>query len=50
MSFYPPSWDYERVMDCRDEDFDTLTEEQHTTLLNGLKEGGLYQASKDQIH
>jgi hypothetical protein len=50
MSFYPPSWDYERVMNCRDEDFDTLTEEQHTPLLNGLKEGGLYQASKDQIH
>jgi beta-glucosidase-like glycosyl hydrolase len=37
-------------MNCRDEDFDTLTEEQHATLLNGLKEGGLYQASKDQIH
>ncbi|KKK25248.1 hypothetical protein ARAM_003185 [Aspergillus rambellii] len=50
MSFYPPGWDYERVMKCGDEDFNTLTEEQHTTLLNGLKEAGLYQAFADKIH
>ncbi|RHZ70742.1 hypothetical protein CDV55_108157 [Aspergillus turcosus] len=50
MSFYPPGWDYERVMNGSNEDFATLTEEQHTTLLNGLKEAGLYQAFEDKIH
>ncbi|GFG16356.1 hypothetical protein IFM61606_07410 [Aspergillus udagawae] len=50
MSFYPPGWDYERVMNCRDEDFASLTEEQHLTLLNGLKEAGLYLAFADKIH
>ncbi|RHZ66746.1 uncharacterized protein CDV56_108386 [Aspergillus thermomutatus] len=50
MSFYPPGWDYERVMNCAAEDFETLTEEQHTTLLNGLKEAGLYQAFADKVH
>src|SRR5690349_9572700 len=49
MSFYPPGWDYERVMNCCDEDFASLTEEQHLTLLNGLKEAGLYQAFADKI-
>ena len=49
MSFYPPGWDYERVMNFRNEDFATLTEEQHTTLLNGLKEAGLYQAFEDKV-
>ncbi|GFF57984.1 hypothetical protein IFM62136_03631 [Aspergillus lentulus] len=49
MSFYPPGWDYERVMNCAYEDFGTLTEEQHTTMLNGLKEAGLYQAFEDKI-
>jgi hypothetical protein len=50
MSFYPPGWDYERVMNGSNEDFATLTEEQHTTMLNGLKEAGLYQAFEDKIH
>ncbi|KAF7169292.1 hypothetical protein CNMCM5623_002088 [Aspergillus felis] len=49
MSFYPPGWDYERVMDCRDGDFETLTEEQRITLINGLKEAGLYQAYEDRV-
>lgn len=49
MSFYPPGWDYERVINCAYEDFGTLTEEQHTTMLNGLKEAGLYQAFEDKI-
>jgi hypothetical protein len=49
MSFYPPGWDYERVMTGTNEDFATLTEEQKNTLYNGLREAGLYQAWEDKI-
>jgi hypothetical protein len=48
MSFYPPGWDYERVMTGTNEDFATLTEEQKMTLYNGLREAGLYQAWEDK--
>ncbi|KAL5332422.1 hypothetical protein BJX70DRAFT_134297 [Aspergillus crustosus] len=54
MSFYPPGWDYDRVFNLSNEDFASLTPEQHATLFDGLKEAGLFDeivaehARKDQ--
>ncbi|KAI5301583.1 hypothetical protein KEM56_001577 [Ascosphaera pollenicola] len=42
MSFYPPEWDYDRVLNTSADDFMALTDEQRFTLLDGLKEAGLY--------
>ncbi|KAL4881634.1 hypothetical protein BJY04DRAFT_188517 [Aspergillus karnatakaensis] len=54
MSFYPPGWDYDRAYNITNEDFISLTDEQHATLFAGLKEAGLFDkivaawARKDQ--
>jgi hypothetical protein len=42
MSFYPPGWDYNRVLNPADDDMMSLTDEQHTILFNGLREAGLF--------
>ncbi|KAI5305675.1 hypothetical protein KEM56_003679 [Ascosphaera pollenicola] len=43
MSFYPPGWDYDRVLNASStSEFFSMTDEQHATLFAGLKEAGLY--------
>lgn len=42
MSFYPPGWDYDRVLNATDEEIMSLTDEQHTRLFDGLREAGLF--------
>lgn len=37
-------------MNGSNEDFATLTEDQHMALFNGLKEAGFFQAFEDKIH
>lgn len=42
MSFYPPGWDYNRVLNASDDEIMGLTDEQHTTMFSGLREAGLF--------
>lgn len=42
MSFYPPGWDYNRLMTGPADDLLTLSDEQHTALMDGLREAGLF--------
>ncbi|KAJ5143453.1 ABC transporter integral membrane type 1 [Penicillium bovifimosum] len=41
MSFYPPGWDYDRVLSASDDYMMGLTAEQHTTFFGGLREDGM---------
>lgn len=42
MSFYAPGWDYNRLLNATSADWMTVTDEQHSTMMTGLKEAGLF--------
>lgn len=43
MSFYPAGWDYDRLLNCSREELAELSDQERLTMLNGLKEAGLYE-------
>ncbi|KAJ5191604.1 uncharacterized protein N7498_010589 [Penicillium cinerascens] len=49
MSFYPPGWDYNRVLNASDDEIMGLTDEQHTTMFNGLSEAGLFDYVMERL-
>lgn len=43
MSFYAPGWDCNRLLNATSADWMSLTDEQHSTMMTGLKEAGLFE-------
>lgn len=43
MSFYPPGWDYDHLLNGPPDDLLSLTDEQHKALMSGLREAGLFE-------
>lgn len=49
MSFYAPGWDYNRLLNATSADWMTLTDEQHSTMMTGLKEAGLFDGLMGEL-
>ncbi|KGO77962.1 hypothetical protein PITC_024900 [Penicillium italicum] len=49
MSFYPPGWDYDRLLNGPPDDLLSLTDEQHKTLMSDIREAGLFEGLPAKI-